>query len=108
MDQIPTHPKPEEIAMDEQPLQIEAEEAPAQIANHHHAHHEKQPSWLKRKWLQLKEFIKECKRVLSVTKKPSAAEFKTIVKISGLGILLIGFIGFLIHFAREAMRYAGF
>ena len=52
---------------------------------------------------KFKEFIIECRRVLKVTKKPSRAEFKTIVKISGVGILIIGLIGFVIHFAKELL-----
>ncbi len=52
---------------------------------------------------KFKEFITECRRVLKVTKKPSRDEFKTIVKISGVGILIIGLIGFLIHLAKELM-----
>lgn len=55
------------------------------------------------KWEKVKRFIVECKRVLRVTKKPDAMEFKTIVKISGIGIVIIGIIGFLIHFAKELM-----
>jgi len=39
----------------------------------------------------------ECVRVLRVTKKPTKFEFKTIVKASGLGILIIGLIGFIIQ-----------
>ncbi|HIH31265.1 TPA: protein translocase SEC61 complex subunit gamma [Candidatus Woesearchaeota archaeon] len=46
---------------------------------------------------KLKNFVKECVRVLKVTKKPTKEEFKTISKISGLGILVIGLIGFLVH-----------
>jgi protein transport protein SEC61 subunit gamma-like protein len=46
---------------------------------------------------RMKSGAKEYKRVLRVTKKPTRTEFKTIIKISGLGILLIGFIGFLIQ-----------
>ena len=41
-------------------------------------------------------FFGECKRVLKVTKKPDSTEFKTIVKVSGLGILFIGLIGFIL------------
>lgn len=52
-------------------------------------------------WLQkLKTYWVECVRVLRVTKKPTAEEFKTIVKISGLGILLIGLIGFIIQMLK--------
>ena len=46
---------------------------------------------------KLKSFLTQCKRVFRITKKPSMEEFKVIVKISGLGIAIIGIIGFLIH-----------
>ena len=49
---------------------------------------------------RLKYFIRECFRVLRVTKKPDALEFKTIVKVSGLGILIIGFIGFFVQMIK--------
>lgn len=52
---------------------------------------------------RLKAFIMECKRVLRVTKKPDKQEFTTIVKISAIGIAIIGFIGFLVHFAKELL-----
>ena len=55
---------------------------------------------IRAKWVRFKEFLQECRRVLLVTKKPTKDEFKTIFKISGLGILLIGFIGFLIHLVK--------
>ena len=47
-----------------------------------------------------KSFIGECIRVLKITKKPDAVEFKTIVKVSGLGILIIGAIGFVIQMLK--------
>lgn len=43
-----------------------------------------------------KSFLLECKRVLKVTRKPSGEEFKTIVKVTGLGMIAIGLIGFVI------------
>ena len=49
---------------------------------------------------KIKSFIGECIRVLKVTKKPDAFEFKTIVKVSGLGILIIGLIGFVVQMAK--------
>jgi protein transport protein SEC61 subunit gamma-like protein len=53
------------------------------------------------RWLLgIKEFVIECRRVLRVTKKPGKDEFKQIVKVSGLGIVLIGLIGFLIQMIR--------
>lgn len=48
------------------------------------------------KFEKFKEFLVECRRVLRATKKPSREEFQTIVKVSGLGIVIIGLIGFLI------------
>lgn len=41
--------------------------------------------------------IQDFKRVLSITRKPSKEEFSAASKITGLGILLIGFIGFVIY-----------
>ncbi|MBW2973000.1 protein translocase SEC61 complex subunit gamma [Candidatus Woesearchaeota archaeon] len=57
------------------------------------------PSWKERLWA----FLRECKRVLKITKKPDKVELKTIVKISGLGIIAIGLIGFIIHFIKELL-----
>ena len=51
------------------------------------------PNWQ----YKIKSFIEECFRVLKVTKKPDAIEFKTVVKVSGLGILIIGLIGFVVQ-----------
>ena len=48
-------------------------------------------------WNKFKRFVRECVRVLKITKKPTTEEFKTISKISGLGILVIGLLGFLVH-----------
>ena len=52
-------------------------------------------------WTKFKGFVHECRRVLKVTKKPSKFEFKTIVKVSGLGIILIGLVGFLILMIKQ-------
>jgi len=52
---------------------------------------------------KLKAFIMECKRVLRVTKKPDKQEFTTIVKISAIGMAIIGVIGFLVHFVKELL-----
>lgn len=49
----------------------------------------------------LKDFIKESRRVLRVTKKPTSEEYKTIVKVSGLGILVIGLLGFFITLIKQ-------
>ena len=45
---------------------------------------------------KLNSKLKEYWRVLRLTKKPNMDEFKTIVKVSGLGMIIIGMIGFAI------------
>ncbi|MBI4142042.1 protein translocase SEC61 complex subunit gamma [Candidatus Woesearchaeota archaeon] len=51
----------------------------------------------------LKDFFVECQRVLRITKKPNKEELKTIVKVSGLGMLVIGLVGFFIHLLKELL-----
>ncbi|MBT4334673.1 protein translocase SEC61 complex subunit gamma [archaeon] len=46
---------------------------------------------------KLKLFTKRSARVFKITKKPGMAEYKVIVKVTGIGILIIGALGFLIH-----------
>ncbi|WP_225369468.1 protein translocase SEC61 complex subunit gamma [Methanobrevibacter arboriphilus] len=41
-------------------------------------------------------FFKECKRVLKVSKKPSKEEYVNFSKVTAIGILIIGVIGFII------------
>ena len=50
---------------------------------------------------QLKAFYAECVRVFKITKKPTKKEYQAIMKVSGLGILLIGFIGFIVHVINQ-------
>jgi protein transport protein SEC61 subunit gamma-like protein len=52
---------------------------------------------------RIKTYGKECWRVLRITKKPTNTEFKTIVKVSGLGMLVVGLIGFLITLVKELL-----
>jgi len=50
---------------------------------------------------RFKRYLKECHRVLKITKKPDREEFLIIVKMSALGSLLIGLIGFVISMANQ-------
>ncbi|MBU0457335.1 MAG: protein translocase SEC61 complex subunit gamma [Nanoarchaeota archaeon] len=52
---------------------------------------------------KVKRFIKETYRVLRITKKPSKNEFKSIVKVTGLGIAIIGAIGFIIFLLKQLL-----
>ncbi len=45
---------------------------------------------------RLKTFAVQSKRVWHVLRKPTMEEFKSIAKISAIGILAIGLIGFII------------
>jgi protein translocase SEC61 complex gamma subunit len=45
---------------------------------------------------KIKSFFIQSKRVWHILRKPSNDEFKSIAKISALGILAIGVIGFII------------
>lgn len=52
-------------------------------------------------WGRLGLFCRESARVLKVTKKPDREEFKTIVKVSALGMAIIGLIGFLVILVKQ-------
>ena len=45
---------------------------------------------------EFNKFIKDSKRVLKVARKPDAKEYTEFAKITALGILIIGAIGFVI------------
>ncbi len=45
----------------------------------------------------LKDFLHQCRRVLMISRKPTRQEYITISKVTGLGICLLGFVGFVIH-----------
>ena len=51
--------------------------------------------------------INEYWRVLRITKKPTMLEYKTIMKISGLGIAVIGLLGFIIQMTVEVIKRKG-
>jgi len=44
----------------------------------------------------LRKFLYECKRTLQVARKPDKKEYLDVAKVTGLGILLIGLVGFAI------------
>ncbi|MEK6969418.1 MAG: protein translocase SEC61 complex subunit gamma [Nanoarchaeota archaeon] len=55
------------------------------------------------KTTKVKRFIKETIRVLRITKKPNKEEYKSIVKVTGLGICIIGAIGFIIFLLKQLL-----
>jgi len=51
----------------------------------------------------MKNKLNEYKRVFRVTKKPTREKYKTIVKASGIGIVIIGLIGFLLTITKQVI-----
>jgi protein transport protein SEC61 subunit gamma-like protein len=45
------------------------------------------------------KFLRESRRVITVAKKPDKEEFLQVAKVAGIGILLIGVVGFVIMLA---------
>lgn len=52
---------------------------------------------------KIKRFLKETHRVLRITKKPGREEFKTTVKVTGLGAAIIGALGFIIFLIKQLL-----
>lgn len=50
-------------------------------------------------------FLQQCKRVLTVSSKPGKEEFNLSVKITGIGIIIIGVIGFLIFMVFQLLGF---
>lgn len=48
----------------------------------------------------LREIIHKGKRVLKVARKPDRDEYKNVAKVTGIGILIIGTLGFIIQMIR--------
>ncbi len=54
-------------------------------------------------WTKLSSFMLQTKRVMQVTRKPTAFEYKTIAKITGLGIAVIGALGFVLQIGKQLL-----
>jgi protein transport protein SEC61 subunit gamma and related proteins len=52
-------------------------------------------------------FIRQCQRVLKVSKKPDREEYINVAKVTGIGIILIGFIGFIISIVGQLIQGTG-
>jgi protein transport protein SEC61 subunit gamma-like protein len=51
-------------------------------------------------------FLKQCERVLRVSRKPDKQEYLTVSKVTGLGIIVIGLIGFVITLVSQVLFYS--
>jgi len=50
-------------------------------------------------------FYKQCKRVLRVSKKPDRFEYTNVAKITGIGVIIIGVIGFAVSIATQLLGW---
>ncbi|MEM1535131.1 MAG: protein translocase SEC61 complex subunit gamma [Candidatus Pacearchaeota archaeon] len=50
---------------------------------------------------KIKDFFVQCIRVWNLTRKPEKEEIKVISKVSAIGLLIIGIIGFVIGLIIE-------
>ena len=47
---------------------------------------------------------KETRRILRLTRKPRASEFNETAKITGLGVILIGLVGFILFLIAQIIN----
>ncbi|MDI6642914.1 MAG: protein translocase SEC61 complex subunit gamma [Candidatus Hodarchaeaceae archaeon] len=52
----------------------------------------------------MRKFFHNCWRVLRVAKKPDKNEYLQVAKVTGLGILLVGFVGFMVMFLGSIIQ----
>ena len=52
---------------------------------------------------KVKSYLYQLKIVLRVTKKPTKQEFNTVLKVSALGTVIIGLIGFIIQIIKQLL-----
>ncbi len=51
----------------------------------------------------LSKTYQECIRILKITRKPTPAQFRKIIKITGGAILVVGVLGIIIHLIFSAI-----
>lgn len=55
--------------------------------------------------VNIREKLKNYERVLRLSRKPKKEEFIMVAKITGLGMLVIGVIGFIIRIVIQLIEY---
>jgi protein transport protein SEC61 subunit gamma-like protein len=46
--------------------------------------------------LDIQELLKRCIRILHISRKPTGSEYSKVARVTALGMLLFGFIGFIV------------
>jgi len=52
---------------------------------------------------RFRRFLKECARVIHITKKPSRDEYKSTLKVTAIGAAIIGALGFIIFLIKQLL-----
>ncbi|MGZ7046869.1 MAG: protein translocase SEC61 complex subunit gamma [Methanobacterium sp.] len=53
----------------------------------------------------ISQFLRQCRRVLYVSKRPDRDEYINVAKITGIGVIIIGVIGFVISLIAQLLSY---
>jgi len=53
----------------------------------------------------ISQFLRQCRRVLYVSKRPDGDEYVNVAKVTGIGIIIIGVIGFIISLVAQLLSY---
>lgn len=59
---------------------------------------------LKEKW---EDFATSTNRILTVSKKPDTAQYLTMIRITALGLVVLGVLGYAIELVNFLVRTAG-
>lgn len=54
--------------------------------------------------MEFSELIKRCIRIIYISRKPTMEEFEKVAKVTSLGMLMFGAIGFIISFIFGLVR----
>jgi len=52
---------------------------------------------MKISFTKIKDFLVQCKRTLKIARKPKKEELKKTARICGIGIIIVGIIGFVFY-----------
>ena len=53
----------------------------------------------------INQFLRQCRRVLYVSRRPDGDEYINVAKVTGIGIIIIGVIGFIISLVAQLLGY---
>ena len=52
---------------------------------------------------RVKKFIKEALRVIHITKKPTPEEYKSLLKVTAIGVAILGVLGFVVFLVKQLL-----